>query len=37
VVASHGWYDLSVSGEQFERHFAGRMETGAPSFSDPAV
>jgi phospholipase C len=37
VIASHGWYDFSVVGEAFERRFAGRMETGGPSFSDPAV
>jgi phospholipase C len=37
LEASHHWYDFTVSGEGFERRFAGRMETGAPSFSDPAV
>jgi phospholipase C len=37
LLASHGWYDLTISGQQFERRFAGRMETGRPSFSDPAV
>ena len=37
LTASHCWYDFSVSGELFERRFAGRMETGAPSYSDPAI
>ena len=37
LVASHQWYDFSVIGEDFERRFAGRLESGAPSFSDPAV
>ena len=35
---SHGWYDfvLTVKGfEQFEKRFAGRVETGQDSFSDP--
>jgi phospholipase C len=35
--ASHNWYDFTVAGEQFERRFAGRMETGGPAYSDPAV
>jgi phospholipase C len=37
LVASHGWYDFTVAGEAFEHRFAGRMESGAHSFSDPAV
>ena len=37
LIASHQWYDFTVSGDQFERRFAGRMETGLPGFSDPAV
>jgi phospholipase C len=37
LIASHQWYDFTVTGERFERRFAGRMETGKPSFSDPAV
>jgi phospholipase C len=37
LLASDHWYDLTVIGEHFERRFAGRLETGAPSFSDPAV
>jgi hypothetical protein len=36
LIASHHWYDFTVVGHQFERRFAGRMETAAPSFSDPA-
>jgi phospholipase C len=37
VTASHNWYDFTVSGDEFERRFAGRMETGTPSFSDPSL
>jgi phospholipase C len=36
VIASQHWYDFSVTGEHFERRFAGRMETGTHGFSDPA-
>jgi phospholipase C len=39
VADSGNWYDLSVSVEGiagFVRRFAGRMETGADSISDPA-
>ena len=36
LVASHQWYDFTVTGNHFERRFAGRMETDAQSFSDPA-
>ncbi|MDM0020824.1 phosphocholine-specific phospholipase C [Variovorax saccharolyticus] len=31
------WYDFTVSAENFERRFAGRVETGKPSVSDPAM
>jgi phospholipase C len=37
---SHGWYDLSVAVDQdstFLRRFAGHVETGEPSASDPAI
>jgi phospholipase C len=37
LVASHLWYDYLVTGGHFEQRFAGRMEIGAPSFSDPAL
>ena len=40
LVASGRWYDLSVSVsglKGFSRRFAGRVETGAPSISDPAM
>ena len=37
LIASHQWYDLTVTGDHFERRFAGRMETGTHGFSDPAV
>lgn len=37
---NHGWYDLSVKIkgiEFFEKRYAGRVETGKSSFSDPAM
>jgi phospholipase C len=37
---SFGWYDLSVGvvgSEQFAKRYAGRIETGKPGFSDPAM
>ena len=36
-IASHHWYDFTVTGDDFERRFAGRMETGANGGSDPAI
>ncbi len=36
--ATHGWYDFSITvkgSEHFSRRFAGRVETGAESISDP--
>jgi len=38
LANSHGWYDFSVkvSGSPgFEKRYAGRVETGRPSYSDP--
>ena len=40
VGASERWYDLSVSHDQeaqFSRRFAGHIENGRPSTSDPAL
>ena len=40
LAASGGWYDFSVrvNGQaDWSRRFAGRMETGADSTSDPAM
>jgi phospholipase C len=40
LAASHNWYDFTVkvSGIQtFEKRYAGRVETGKPSFSDPQM
>ncbi|MFY1990390.1 phosphocholine-specific phospholipase C [Achromobacter xylosoxidans] len=40
LAASGGWYDFSVRADDapgFIRRFAGRVETGAPSISDPAM
>ena len=36
---SHGWYDYSVKarGSDAESRFAGRVETGRASFSDPLM
>jgi phospholipase C len=36
---SHGWYDFTVkaAGSGAEAHFAGHVETGLPSFSDPRM
>ncbi|MBB5439831.1 phospholipase C [Pedobacter sp. AK017] len=36
----HGWYDFSLSvegAENFVQRYAGRVETGAASFSDPVM
>jgi len=38
MSAVYGWYDFSVSivgDEQFQRRFAGRLEIGKDSYSDP--
>jgi phospholipase C len=38
VTASGNWYDFTVAGPMhFERRFAGRLETGEYSISDPAM
>jgi phospholipase C len=37
LTASHHWYDFTVVCGSVEHRFAGRIETGAPAFSDPAV
>jgi phospholipase C len=37
---SHGWYDFSVrisGNNSFERRYAGRVETGSESFTDPLM
>jgi phospholipase C len=36
---SHGWYDFTVkaSGSDAEARFAGRVETGKPTFTDPLM
>jgi phospholipase C len=36
---SYGWYDFTVKteGSEAEARFAGRVETGRPSFSDPMM
>ena len=37
LADSGRWYDFTVKGDGFERRFAGRVETGKPSVSDPAM
>ena len=36
---SHGWYDYTVkaNGSNAEARFAGRVETGKPSYTDPLM
>jgi phospholipase C len=36
---TYGWYDFTVKveGSKTEARFAGRVETGQPSFSDPLM
>ncbi|MDR6292391.1 MULTISPECIES: phospholipase domain-containing protein [Inquilinus] len=34
---SAGWYDFTIAADGFERRFAGRLETGRPGVSDPAM
>jgi phospholipase C len=31
------WYDFTVTSDGFERRFSGRMETGKPGITDPAM
>ncbi|MGC4072275.1 MAG: phospholipase C, phosphocholine-specific [Nibricoccus sp.] len=37
LVASHCWYDFTASHGDVRYRFAGRLETGAPGFTDPAI
>ncbi len=40
VEKTGGWYDLKVTCAEdpaFSRRYAGRVETGKPSISDPAM
>ncbi len=37
LAASYNWYDFTLSGPMFAHRFAGRVETGEPSVSDPAL
>jgi phospholipase C len=40
LASSHHWYDLTVTSNEdatFQRRFAGHIETGRPSISDPAA
>jgi phospholipase C len=35
LIRTKGWYDLKLSSGNFIWHFAGRVETGKPTISDP--
>jgi phospholipase C len=37
MAALGGWYDFTATASGFTRRFAGRVETGRPSISDPAM
>ncbi|MDC7675550.1 phosphocholine-specific phospholipase C [Asticcacaulis machinosus] len=37
ATQSGHWYDLSITAQGFERRFAGRLETGKASVSDPLM
>ncbi len=37
LKSSANWYDFSASSANFDRRFAGRMETGEDGISDPAM
>jgi len=37
LKSSANWYDFTASAANFERRFAGRMETGQDGISDPAM
>ncbi|UBM60865.1 phospholipase C, phosphocholine-specific [Marinilongibacter aquaticus] len=38
TASNQGWYDFKLSTENgFLAHYAGRVETGKPSISDPAI
>jgi phospholipase C len=35
LASYKGWYDLKITSEEHSWHFAGRIETGKVSVSDP--
>jgi phospholipase C len=37
LAGSGNWYDFTARAADFERRFAGRLETGRPGVSDPAM
>jgi phospholipase C len=37
LTGSGNWYDFTLTASNFGRRFAGRVETGAPTISDPAM
>ncbi|WP_240007948.1 phosphocholine-specific phospholipase C [Pseudaquidulcibacter saccharophilus] len=34
---SHNWYDFKIEGDGFSYHYAGHIENGLPSMSDPSA
>ena len=40
LKSSYGWYDFTIEikgNTNFSRHYAGRVETGKESFTDPLM
>ncbi|CAL4867082.1 Non-hemolytic phospholipase C [Asticcacaulis sp. MM231] len=37
LAVSDGWYDITLSGDGFSHRFAGHIENGQPSMTDPAL
>jgi phospholipase C len=37
VAKSHGWYDFTVNTADMKYRYAGRVETGEWSITDPAM
>lgn len=37
LITSHNWYDLTITTTHTQHRYAGRMETGTDSYSDPAI
>jgi phospholipase C len=35
LKTTYNWYDVTIAVDNFKRRFAGRLETGLPSISDP--
>jgi phospholipase C len=40
LIKTYGWYDFTVKvkgNDSFEKRYAGRVETGKESFTDPMM